>query len=356
MNNRIKSFGRKILAPFFLLSYGINKKKLNTASDGSSLKNGISAVISMKDEEYTIEACIRSLNGFADQIICIDNGSTDKSIDIVSRLQKEMEHLELVEMPGALLGDCRNEGLKLTKYKWHLRWDADMIAHTDGPNSFSNLKLKILKSDSPRTIQLPRINLNGDFYHATKGKISDEGEPILMRYTKDIIYKEYGKFDSIKVPYYFKQIKETRNYYLHCQGLKSDENLIHRFHYFTWRKYINENDKFQLSKEAFIEKRNAYYFETNNKLKVNYRYQRQNVLRFIKYKTDDYIDYPTELKKMMSKNNRFEMVYKNDKPYIRLDNENESMKMFTPDQSDINWSVEHFFTKVQKESINQYLK
>ena len=29
-----------------------------------------------------------------------------------------------------------------------------------------------------------------------KGKVSDAGEPILMRFTQDIVYKEYGKFDS----------------------------------------------------------------------------------------------------------------------------------------------------------------
>ena len=81
----------------------------------------------------------------------------DKSIEIVKALQKEFSNLELVEMPGALLGDCRNEGLRRTRFNWHLRWDADMIAHTDGPNSFIGLRNKILQSDLPRTIQLQEL-------------------------------------------------------------------------------------------------------------------------------------------------------------------------------------------------------
>lgn len=353
--NDIKSVLRKLLNPMFYLKYILFKNNLNRSVDGQPLEKGISAVISMKDEEYTLEACIRSLKGFADQIICIDNGSMDKSIEIVKALQKEFSNLELVEMPGALLGDCRNEGLKRTRFNWHLRWDADMIAHTDGPNSFIGLRNKILQSDLPRTIQLPRINLNGDFYHATKGKVSDAGEPILMRFTQDIVYKEYGKFDSIKVPFYYKQIKEKKNYYLHCQGLKSDENLIHRFHYFTWRQYCNENSNFKLSKESFIEMRNNYYFETNDSMKVNFRYQRQNVLRFIKYQPKEFIDYPLELKNLMKKNNRFEIVYKNLKPYIRIDHASSSMKNFKPDEDDLKWEVDKFYKKVQTESINQYL-
>lgn len=351
----MKKIIRILIYPIYYIHYLFRKKKLNINHDGQPLKEGISAVISMKDEEYTIETCIRSLMGFADQIICIDNGSQDKSVEIVKKLQKEFVNIELINLPGALLGDCRNEGLRRTKYSWHLRWDADMIAHTTGPNSMTNLRAKILKSDIPRTLQLPRINLNGDLFHTTKGKQKDDGEPILMRYTKDIIYKEYGKFDSIKVPFYFKQVKETRNYYLHCQGLKSDENLIHRFHYFTWREYTNQFPQFNLSKQEFIQKRNLYYFNTNNLQKIKYRYQRQNVLRFVKYDPEKFIDYPIELKSLMKKNNRFEIIYQKDKPFLRIDKKSSDMEKFNPSEEDLNWSTEEFLNKIKTESYTQYL-
>ena len=353
--NKIKTLMRKLMYPFYLFKYILLKENLNRASNGEPLKKGIAAVISMKDEEYTIEASIRSLHGFADQIICIDNGSTDRTVKIVQKLIKELSHVELVEMPGALLGDCRNEGLKRTKYNWHLRWDADMIAHTEGPNSFKPLREKILKSDLPVTIQLPRINLNGDFYHTVKGKTSDPGEPILMRYTRDIIYKEYGKFDTIKVPFYYKQIQEKKNYYMHCQGLKSDENLLHRFHYFVWRQYCNENANFKLSQKDFFNKRNLYYFETTDPKKVNYRYQRQCVQIFEKYEIEDFIDYPKEIKKLMNKNDRFKIIYKDSKPFYRMDSHHKLMSNFEPDSEDMNWSVEKFFDKINEETIEQYI-
>ena len=353
--NVIKRIFRFLMRPFFYWFYQLSKDKLNRSASGEKLKKGISAVIAMKDEEYTIEACIRSLQGFADQIICIDNGSNDKSVEIVKKLQKEFKNIEIIEMPGFLLGDCRNEGLKRTIYNWHLRWDADMIAHKEGNNSIIQLKRLILQSDRPRTIQLPRINLDGDFLHCAKGKTSDPGEPILMRFTKDICYKEYGKFDAIKVPHYFKQVKEKKNYYIHCQGLKADENLIHRFHYFTWRQYTNEFANFQLSKEVFIQKRNKYLFGTNDVKKVNFRYQRQCVFRLIRYNTSDYIDYPKDLKDLMIKNNRFEVLYKNNLPYVRIDKGNSKMQDFIPEDDDISWEINDFFRKLREETPENYL-
>ena len=81
--NKLKKIIRELIRPIYRIKYFIFKNNLNRASDGAPLKKGISAVISMKDEEYTIEASIRSLHGFADQIICIDNGSTDRTVKIV---------------------------------------------------------------------------------------------------------------------------------------------------------------------------------------------------------------------------------------------------------------------------------
>ena len=45
-------------------------------------------------------------------------------------------------------------------------------------------------------------------------------------------------FDTVRVPKYYKQIKESINYYFHCQGLKSDINLIHGFTILDGENYI----------------------------------------------------------------------------------------------------------------------
>lgn len=359
----MKTLLRKILQPFFYFLYYVPfKKSINVTRDGKPLKLGITAVVAMKNEEYTLPLCLESLIGFADQIVIIDNGSEDSSLEKAKEFKEKFGNkveIDIIEMPGALLGDCREAGLKATRYQWHLRWDADMVAHTDGPNDMKLLRQKVLKDNTPRAIQLPRINIYGDLKH-TMGKISDPGEPILIWFNKDLFYREYGKFDSIRVPFYFKQDKEIKNYYFHCSGLKSDENLIHRFHYFTWREYYNQfNDtsrpKILKDINEFKKVRNQYLFQTNDALSIKYRYMRQLVSQFVKYKEDVYGEYPVILQREMKKTNqRFEVLYKDFKPYIRIDNNDITMQSYSPTEEDIKWNINVFFEKLFSENINKY--
>lgn len=352
----LKKIYRFIVRPFYkLFKYSFRKQKVNTTRDGKALLKGISAVVAMKNEEYTLPFCLESLIGFADQIIIIDNGSEDNSLLLAKKFKLEHGNeieVNIIEMPGALLGDCREAGLKATKYQWHLRWDADMIAHTDGELDMKKLKNKILKDNTPRTLQLPRINLTGDLFHVVKNRDWDPGEPILIWFNQDISYQEFGKFDTIRVPKYFLQIKESTNYYFHCQGLKSDINLIHRFHYFSWREAVNSADKNNLPEhiktyEAYIKKRNKYLFDTNDPLKIKYRYQRQLVHSFEKIDIEKYGYYPKILRSEIEKvNQRFEILYEEEKPFIRIDRDDEKMISFIPDRTDLEWSIDDFYKKV----------
>lgn len=359
----LKTFIRNILRPiYYYLYYVLLKKTINTTRDGKPLKKGITAVVAMKNEEYTLPLCLQSLVGFADQVVIIDNGSEDASLikakEFKAKYAKEII-VDIIEMPGALLGDCREAGLKTTNFQWHLRWDADMVAHTTGNNDMKQLRNKVLNDDVPKAIQLPRINIFGDLHH-TMGAVKDPGEPILIWFNKHVYYKEFGKFDSIKVPYYFQQVAETQNYYFHCSGLKSDENLIHRFHYFTWREFYNkytDGNRPALFQdfEQFKKIRNEYLLGTTNKPSIQYRYMRQLVSQFVKFDTQQYGDYPTVLQQeITNKNSRFQIIYADNKPFIRIDNLDEEMKSYNPTEEDVNWDMSNFFTKLFAEKPEVY--
>jgi hypothetical protein len=262
-------------------------------------------------------------------------------------------------MPGALLGDCREAGLKLSKFQWHLRWDADMIAHTDGEYNIVKLREKILKDNTPRAIQLSRLNLYGDFRH-TMGKVKDSGEPFLIWFNKDVYYKEYGKFDTIRVPFYFNQIIEETNYIFHCASLKSTENLLHRFHYFMWREYFNkynESNRPETIKdfEKFKLIRNNYLFGTNEVCSLKYRYIRQFVSHLKLFDTNIYGQYPKILEiEFQNEIQRFSIVYENGKPFYRIDREDSEMINFSPSPEDLVWSTEEFLLKINNENIELY--
>ena len=136
---KLKSILRPIIGSIlYQLYFQFIYKKYETTHDGKPLKKGITAVISAKNENYTILFCLKSLVGFADQVVCIDNGSEDDTL--LKMKQFKASHgdtieVDILEMPNALLGDCREAGLNATRYQWHLRWDADMVCKTSGAES-----------------------------------------------------------------------------------------------------------------------------------------------------------------------------------------------------------------------------
>ena len=50
----------------------------------------ISATIITLNEEENIEKCLQSLKGFADEIIIVDSGSTDKTVEIAEKFKSKI--------------------------------------------------------------------------------------------------------------------------------------------------------------------------------------------------------------------------------------------------------------------------
>ena len=358
----IKELLRKILSSVtYHLFYRLIRQKLEVTPDGQPLKPGIAAVVAAKNESYTISFCLKSLIDIVDQIVCIDNGSKDDTLkkmhDFKNQYGNKIE-VEIISLPDGLLGDCREAGLKATKYQWHLRWDADMVANT---KSMVTLRKKVLQNNRPRAIRLPRIHLYGDLSHTSKYLVVDPGEPILIRFNKQIYYKEYGKFDAIKMPIYYQILNEKEWCCFHCAGLKSDDNLMHRFHYFTWRECYNNATSEQEKKtyedfEQFKFERNLELFGTNERKSLKYRYQRQLALHFIKYNPDKYAEYPEILKHEMKNNKeRFKVIYRDGKPDLRIDNEDAEMLNYKPTKEDMAWDPKKFLKRFSNDKENSTL-
>lgn len=323
------------------------------ARDRSPLTPGITAVVAARDEAYTIGFCLQSLIGFADQIVCIDNGSSDGTLERMRQFQArhgDQVEVEVVSMPGALLGECRDEGLRRTSRAWHLRWDADMVAKTSGPESIHGLREAVLREDRPRSIQLPRTNLMGDLKHASRlGGVVDLGEPILVRFGRQLTYREFGKFDALRVPLHYAQRAESKRYYFHLAGLKSDANLIHRFHYFAWRELVNRSGPAIPAElrdlDVFKHRRNLELFGTDDPCSLKFRYGRQLSYHFAPYEPQRYGDYPKVLEDALEGPQRFEVTYRNGRPWIRVDHEDHEMGNWRPTDEDLSWDPEVFLRR-----------
>ncbi|WP_438982981.1 glycosyltransferase [Vulcanococcus sp.] len=75
----------------------------------------------VRDEAAQIEACLRSVQGFADELVVVDTGSTDNTVALAQAMGARVEH---IEWPGDF-APARNQALQFVNGDWVLVLDAD---------------------------------------------------------------------------------------------------------------------------------------------------------------------------------------------------------------------------------------
>lgn len=116
-----------------------------------SLKNKLSVIIIAKNEQAMIEDCLKSVEGFADEIILVDTGSTDKTIEIGKKYGAEVFEEKGQEVNFSA---WRNRGLKEAAGDWVLYLDADERLT---PPLRKEIKTVIQKG-GPLAYEIPRQN------------------------------------------------------------------------------------------------------------------------------------------------------------------------------------------------------
>ena len=86
----------------------------------SAARTGLSAVVITKDNEATIRRCMESL-AFADEIVVLDSGSTDDTLEICRTLGAQVH--QATDWPG--YGPQKNRALDLATKEWVISIDSD---------------------------------------------------------------------------------------------------------------------------------------------------------------------------------------------------------------------------------------
>src|SRR3981081_3808054 len=84
-----------------MLTSSANTEAVPAISE-AALNERITAIVPARDEEATIEMCVRSLAKQAEiaEIFVVNDGSTDRTAEIVRGLMGELKNLKLLEAPG----------------------------------------------------------------------------------------------------------------------------------------------------------------------------------------------------------------------------------------------------------------
>lgn len=88
----------------------------------------VSVIIPVYNAEKFLEKCIGSVvnQSLSDiEIICIDDGSTDGSLEILKRFQENDSRIKILTQQNKFAGVARNNGIKNASGKYLVFWDSD---------------------------------------------------------------------------------------------------------------------------------------------------------------------------------------------------------------------------------------
>ncbi|WP_422450376.1 MULTISPECIES: glycosyltransferase family 2 protein [unclassified Endozoicomonas] len=222
-----------------------------------------SAVVNCFNEELYVYYSLKSIYGYTDEIIVVDNCSSDSTVDIVNQFirSEDLENkvkLYALEEPMQL-GDVRNFALGKAKNDWVIKWDGDFCAfgEMDVENEkqapFSKL-LKVVESkkNDYDIFLLHSLNISGDLYHYDKSRarLGLNGDSFVGR--KDCmsygVTEKYGDVGILKRKngekaklFYLNNPEKDPMYFIHIYGVKPDSYLLYRRFLSEYQVWVAKN-------------------------------------------------------------------------------------------------------------------
>ncbi len=111
----------------------------------------ISAVLVVKNEEKNLERCLASVKDLADEIIIVDEQSTDKSLEISKKFTDKI----FTHKSSGFVEPARNFAIEKATADWILVLDAD----EEIGKSLANVLKKIASENESDYVLIPRKNL-----------------------------------------------------------------------------------------------------------------------------------------------------------------------------------------------------
>lgn len=196
----------------------------------------VAAVVLTKNSAETLKKTLDSLTSF-EQILVLDTGSTDKSLDIASKYK----NVKITKHPFTTFGAIRNLAAELVDTDWILTLDSDEVLSEKALKEISSLKL-----DAQKVYSFPRWNYFNDKFIRWCGWYPDR---VLRLYNKKTAcYSSDFVHEKVLFP-----------------GLK-EQRLSGPLEHFSYRHISDFLDKMQKYTTLFAEQNK--YKKTSSPLKA----------------------------------------------------------------------------------------
>ncbi|WP_429080628.1 glycosyltransferase family 2 protein [Aeromonas bivalvium] len=220
------------------------------------------AAINCFNEEQFIEISIKSIYKHVDEIVIVDNSSTDDTVKIIKDIISNYDLDKKIKLfPLSIpmqLASARNFCMSKVSNEWVVKWDGDFIAYDENHyesnvRSFSDLKEIILnKKNEYDVFLLHSINLSGDIYHFDKRRkyLGEYGDSFIVRngyihYTVDK-YPDTGHLvncnGEVARKYYLNKPNRDPIFFLHAYGVKPIEYHLYRSFMSKYQIWLEKNN------------------------------------------------------------------------------------------------------------------
>jgi glycosyltransferase involved in cell wall biosynthesis len=277
----------------------------------SERPQGISVIMRVKDERDWIELSVESIKKIADEIIVVDNGSTDGTYEILKDIaDREKELIKLWQKPELQHCDLSNFALEKTSFGWILRWDGDMVSHSSGDYDIANLRKRIISLNPRRyyLIYLRHINLSGDLFHQDPKEIVHT-EEYVHTFSPQARFVHPKRFEAVKFPIYYQPLFWYEPYSFHI-NVKSSRRMLFRYFWEDWME-MKDYERFP-TLEGFVNVKIEQEFGTNSWEEAQNMYISRALQDHIRYDPDIFGPYPDLLKSHLD-HPKYTIKYKDNK-------------------------------------------
>jgi glycosyltransferase involved in cell wall biosynthesis len=295
----------------------------------SRRKPGISVLVATQNEEAVVSLCVCSFLEFGDELIIVDNGSSDHTKEIVQDLAAQHPRkIKFFDAP--LLPDLyhnRQYAYERSSYQWIVRADGDFVAYTDGHYDIRRCREYLLARPRrywPAAISVPLCNVSGDFWHTgmppRPGGLNPSGQrayiPPAMtghrlrvyRYVPGFRFVRRGRWEGVRYQrlYELCAVRWDRPLWMHV-NLKSDRSHLFRSERTNWREF-GDFERFP-TLGSYIESVVEQKYGTRELDEAARRYMSQQVLPYlVPYDPVKNPPYPRLAREQMERNPIYRIV------------------------------------------------
>lgn len=215
---------------------------------------GISALIASQNSERTIRASVSSFASECDEVVVVDNGSTDATLHILEDLSHSLPNVAVISRPDIHhLHENRQTALEASHYQWVVRADSDWVLSSSALEDSSDRTWRdeILRfSSNPFVWSRSIANVN---YVCNRYLARDESVdwPIaryvpsrltsyrwrVLRFSPLLNFVRRGRWESISYPHVHALLeRRMSSVYVAHYEFKSDLDFFLRSERTNWRE------------------------------------------------------------------------------------------------------------------------